>query len=455
MRWVPRSRMFRWVSALVASVFLASCNFLNPSGDGSYPDDADAQIDLGQRALRERRYGDAWERFHRALELDSSKSLAYHGLAKAGMGRDGFALSELVILADSVSDAPDDQRLDVLLGTDRTKLDRIYRSLVRAAAVYRILSSRDSAGLTDGIFPARLVARELDAILAARIHFRLIDADGDTTISASEMGLLKLFRLGPGGLRLDQTLLLASGAVDSTTGSVQDSTVKMLNGVLSNVSLIVQDSQGLDRIRSSIASDSTAATSQLSGNSLDFLERLGTSTSFFLVNDSLDNDGDGCWNEEIHGDSLDNDGDSLRDEDARIGFQSSARPVDGARAMVAPGDGFLNDRVRAVSSGIVRIAGDDDGSSLKWSGTEGLLEPYRGLEWVRWDDAASGNDSIWTRVLRQNGCDAQSVVASGKYEEIRTLAIVEVRKKVMAQADPEKRKALGRKTVGGCWNHAL
>lgn len=123
--------------------------------------------------------------------------------------------------------------------------------------------------------------------------------------------------------------------------------------------------------------------------------------------------------------------------------------------MVAPADGFLNDRVRATPSGILRVVGDDDGSSLKWSGTEGLLEPYRGLEWVRWDDAVSGNDSIWNRVLRQNGCDAQSVGTSGKYEEIRTLAIVEVRKKVMAQPDPEKRKALGRKTVGGCWNHAL
>lgn len=443
------------ISALVASVVLASCNFLNPSGEGEYPDDPDAQIDLGQRALRERRYGDAWERFRRALERDSSKSLAYHGLAKAGMGRDGFALSELVILADSVSDASDDRRLDVLLGTDRAKLDRMYRALVRAAAVYRILSSRDSAGRTDGVFPARLIARELDAILAARIHFRLIDADGDTAISASEMGLLKMFRIGPGGLRLDQALLLASGAVDSTTGSVQDSTVEALNGVLSNVALIVQDSQGLDRIRSSIASDSAAATSQLSGDALDFLERLGTSTSFFLVNDSLDSDGDGCWNEEIHGDSLDNDGDSLREEDARIGYQSSKRPVDGARAMLAPSDGFFNDRVVPTNSGIIRVVGDDDGSSLRWSGTEGLLEPYRGLEWVRWDDAASGNDSIWTRVLGENGHDAQSVVASGEYEEIRTLAIVEVRKKVMAQADPEKRKALGRKTVGGCWNHAL
>lgn len=455
MRWVARSRMARWIPALAASAVLLSCNLFNPSGDGSYPDDPDAEIDLGQRALRERRYDEAWERFRRALERDSSKSLAYHGLAKAGMGRDGFALSELVILADSVSDAPDERRLDVLLGTDRVKLDRIYRSLVRAAAVYRILSRRDSTGRTDGVFPARLIARELDAILAARIHFRLIDANGDTAISSSEMGLLKLFRLGDGGLRLDQALLLSSGAVDSTTGAVQDSTVAMLNGVLSNVSLIVQDSQGLDRIRSSIDSDSSAATSRLSGNSLEFLERLGTSTSFFLVNDSLDNDGDGCWNEEIHGDSLDNDGDSLRDEDARIGFQASRAPVDGARAMVAPGDGFLNDRVRAVASGILRIAGDDDTSSLRWAGPSGVLEPYRNLSWVRWDDPAVGNDSIWTRVLAENGLDAGSVGASGRYEEIRTLAIVEVRKKVMARSDPEERKAFGRKTVGGCWNHAL
>ena len=454
MRWVPRSSLPRWIPALVASGVLVACNVFNPSGSGSYPDGADVEIDLGQRALRDRSYQGAWEHFARALALDSSKSLAYHGLAKSGMGRDGFALSDLVILADSVSDASDDRRLDVLLGTDRAKLDRIYRSLMRAASVYRLLSSRDSAGRTDGVFPARLVARELDAILAARIHFRLIDADGDTAISASEMGLLKLFRLGPGGLRLDQALLLGSGAVDSVTGAVADSTIEMLNGVMLNVAEIVRDSQGLDRIRSTIAVDSSSATSQLSGNSLDFLERLGTSTSFFLVNDSLDNDGDGCWNEEIHGDSLDNDGDSLRDEDARIGYQSSRGRVDGATALVSPPDGHLNDRVEIVASGIRRIAGDDDASSLRWAGTSGMLEPYRNLSWVRWDDPAVGNDSIWTRVLRENGYDAESVRASEDYEKIRTLAIVEVRKKVMAEADPVRRKALGLKTVGGCWIHA-
>jgi hypothetical protein len=189
----------------------------------------------------------------------------------------------------------------------------------------------------------------------------------------------------------------------------------------------------------------------VSQQALDFIHQLGSATSFYLVNDSLDNDGDGCINEEIYGDSLDNDGDSLVDEDARIGYQASKVPVAGKVSMVSPSKYSLQFALDASGHLQVSSRPTDD---LVWSDGSGLLRPYAGLKWVRWD--APVNDSIYRRVLKENGFTGTNAVAnvrkSPDYEHIRTLAIVEVRKKVLGKPADRSRVDEGKLRVGGCWN---
>jgi hypothetical protein len=439
-------------SALALGLGLvASCNLYNPGGSGSYPDDADALIDLGQRDLQALRFEQAWTRFGKALALDSTKSMAYQGLAKAGMGRDSFSLPLLVDLAERVADAPDTAKLGVLATLSQSDMNRTYRPMMRTAAIYQRLRHRDSLGLADGVFASHLIVDELNAILSTQSYFRLFDSDRDTVVSPVEMATLRLITLtASGGIQVDPDKLLDPSQVDDS-GQVADSTVQALNGVLTNVSAMTQDTNLFREVQGSIATDSNSATSQVSQQALDFIGQLGTSTSFYLVNDSLDNDGDGCLNEEIYGDSLDNDGDSLVDEDARIGYQASKVPVAGKVSMVSPSKYSLQYALE-TSGGlqVVSRASDD----LVWSDATGLLRPWAGLNWVRWDAAV--NDSVYKRVLGENGFTGVNAVANARkssdYGRIRSLAIVEVRKKVLAKPADRSRVEEGKLRVGGCWN---
>jgi len=105
----PHIRKWLQAVAMLAGLgVLSGCNFFNPSGTGTYPsNDPDQLVDAGQRALNELRFSDAYGYFSKALLLDSTKSLAYHGLAKSELGKDGFSISKLVKLADTISNASD------------------------------------------------------------------------------------------------------------------------------------------------------------------------------------------------------------------------------------------------------------------------------------------------------------------------------------------------------------
>jgi hypothetical protein len=75
-------------------------------------------------------------------------------------------------------------------------------------------------------------------------------------------------------------------------------------------------------------------TGQVSQNVDSVIKSLGSAVTFYQFGDSLDNDGDGCIDEEIL-DGKDNDEDGFTDEDARI----------------LPDDGLDNDRKNGAEDG--------------------------------------------------------------------------------------------------------
>ena len=459
-------RSYLWSPALAALAMvglISGCNLFNPSGTGAFPsNDPDQLVDAGQRALQEQRFSDAWTYFSKALLLDSTKSLAYQGLAKAELGKDGFTIAKLLKLADTVANAPDSAKLGILLGLGDTGLTNIYRPLMRVAAIYTRLDVRDSLHRTDGAFPSSLIKNELTTIQANRTYFFLIDANRDTVIQPSELAVLRLMNLvsntNASSLQLNAQSLVTQSKVDSVTGALPDSTKNNINGMLTNVSNIAQDTALLNKLATSITGTTTTGGSDSTTNAINksaqtFIQQLGSSTSFYLINDSLDNDGDGCINEEIFGDSLDNDGDSLLDEDGRVGLRQGPPVVVGMPALITPADGFLHDRFQLVNGKLALVPGNDELSALTWANSTGLLKLYQGLRWVRWDDSSVGNDTIWARVVKANNRTASDVTAAADYIQIRTLGIIEVRKKVLAMPADASRVQLGKKLVGGCWDN--
>jgi hypothetical protein len=451
----------RWSPALaLLAVFglIGGCNIFNPSGTGTYPsNDPDQLVDAGQRALNEQRFADAYADFSKALLLDSTKSLAYQGLAKAGLSKDGFSIAKLVKLADTISNASDADKLSILIGLGDTGITNIYRPIMRVASIYARLNRRDSLHLTDGVFSRDLIQYELTTILANRSYFYLIDANRDTVIQPGELAGLKLMDLVSSGntsnLQLNAQSLLEQSTVDSVTGALPDSTKDNINGILTNVANIAQDTALLSSLASSILGGSDSTTSSINKSAQTFIQQLGSSTSFYLINDSLDNDGDGCINEEIFGDSVDNDGDGMQDEDGRVGLRQGPPAVAGMPAMITPADGFLHDRLQLVGGKLAVVPGNDEASALTWANSSGLLNLYKGLRWVRWDDASVGNDTIWARVVKANNHTVSDVESAAEYAQIRTLGIIEIRKKVLAMPPDASRVQLGKKLVGGCWDN--
>lgn len=455
---------------LAMAALLIGCNLFNPSGTGpSRDDDADYWIEEGQQAIQAKRFEEAYQDFSKALKLDSSKSLAWNGLAKSKFANANFDFAKMVTLGQSISSATKEAALDTLIALGDTGLTDIYHPLMQVASIYSRFLSRDSAKRTDGVFPARLVRFEVDAILNYMVYFYLMDGNRDTVISHAELSALKLMNLATGSIQVDPQTLGTQGGFDSATGALPDTTRDKINTIFGNVANMVEDTALFNRVTGS--TNDGSATGSMNQDAKDFLTKLGTGTRMYMVNDSLDNDGDGCVSEEIYGDSLDNDGDSLKDEDGRIGL-SRGKPKADSLAMLTPDNGILADGLKVENDSLVFIPGKDDflpgilqapRGVMVWEDTSGLLKGYKGLRWVRWDDPGSGNDTIYQRVRRENGIGdslktpkeiRDYLAGKGKsYEEFRTLAISEVRKKVLAVKAGVQRVLMGRKLVGGCWDH--
>ncbi len=472
-----------WISrlfALSALAIVGACNIFNPSGTGDEDNStADDWIHSGQEDLRALRFQDAYNAFSTALALDSSKSLAWHGLAKATLGKDSFLIAKVVDLADSLSAVSDDKKLDVLLGLDDTGITRLYRPLMRVASIYERFRLQDSLKKTDGVFSSQLVLNEMTTIRNNRSYFLLIDANRDTVVQKGELAGLKLMSMASGSLELTAEKLVNQGGLDTATGALPDSTRDNINGILNNVKTITSDTAMLNQLlegADGAAGGDSKVTEEINEQARSFIQKLGSSTSFFLINDSLDNDGDGCVNEDMFSDSLDNDGDGLKEEDGRVGIRKVYTATPGALAMLTPPDGFRHDATRiAGPDGSKRLAViptttdpvvaatqgvpfSDEIQTLTYEDNTGRTQLFKATRWVSISDSSPSvrNDTVWNRILAEEKVTNTGFAQldNARQTEIRTLATIEIRKKILAIEDPKARIELGQKIVGGCWDHA-
>lgn len=350
-------------SLTMLGLLVGGCNLFNPSGSGDGGGSTDAYLVEGENHFRDQDFEAAMSAFQKAIEQDSTSSLAYYGYAKAVLRH--FRLNASTILAE-VDEAKASKSIP-FLDADNEKLTRYLQatSKVRMAMSqmtrrdtltrwWRYLSDTTSLAarkdsrltqrrafisgfltkgsdgepgyypsnrfpLTDGAIPFEKVVVDYGFVelLYALVHLR--DLDQNDTIDSRDDLLTKLSFKADGGFKLD--------SLENIAADLQNDTVarQNINNLIQNVqSGLGSASQVLNLLSPSLTGQAGGdtlsnqnLTNSVTENVDSVINSMGDAIGFYQFGDRLDNDGDGCVDEEIL-DGKDNDGDGFADEDSRV-----------------------------------------------------------------------------------------------------------------------------------------
>lgn len=373
-----------WITALL--LILAGCNVYNPDGGGDATSDPLAN---GEELYRKGRFAQAMASFAAAIAADSNSSLAYYGYAKATARF--YRLDNLGILNDleatqagasfAFTEGHSDSLLTLRLQaaarirralyllTDRDTLSRWFAyvgdSASRAARAdtardariafmrdylekadagapgYR---ARDKFPLTDFRMPYDKVIVDFAAFETMYVFTRFRDLNGNGIIDSADNLMNELsFTKGEGGFAIDSLSKIAD-ELEGDPEATQD-----LNGLIQGMQSGLGDISQLAQLIGFSGSGDTAggADGETSTNIESVLRGMGEAILFYQFGDQLDNDGDGCVDEEIL-DDKDNDGDGYVDEDARITVNTLFERADNDRNGRMNDSGWVNDSAALV-----------------------------------------------------------------------------------------------------------
>lgn len=283
------------VACAIPLVLVVGCNLFDPSENVSVKSsDTDMLVIEGQTRFRDEDYEKAAEYFSSAIRNDSTKSEAWFGLSKANLYRNGGDPFELLGLIDSDASIP-------LMDLDSAEVERHYKSIYSALVPLRELVRRDTLTrnspaqrLSDGNvsysnFSASYAILEFAYTI---LRFRK-GSNSDVELSLRDDGSVEIDASELYDKALTDPLLASRFNADMDT--LGDDLKRLVQDILPELSDILDDSTFFD---------STASTVEYS-------------ILFYRLGDGIDNDGDGCIDEEIL-DGIDNDGDGLIDEDLRL-----------------------------------------------------------------------------------------------------------------------------------------
>lgn len=419
------------------------CNLFNPSGEGGAEgDDADGLIATGEQLMRDKDFAGAYDAFSKALASDSSKSLAWHGLAKASIARDSMPITELIRRAKDLGNLKAGDSMPFLKEGDSAK-NRFYRPLLRLQSILMRFQQRDSLGRTDGVYASSREANDLLIASNLGLVLKLSDLNRDTIINARDNLLKGAFdSMSSGGIKPSvisaDSFLSTSG---DTSGAVNTQKVADFNTFLEGMGADVETNKTI--LKQVTSGQTETDTASINAKIDQFLSTAGGSIVFWKINDSLDNDGDGCVDEEVWGDSLDNDGDGIIDEDARASYIIPGLPkAPGTVFARAPDDGIRNDRLNAAT-GLFVLGVDDADSGVFTRSTydslyaKGRTKAFQNNVWV---DLKT--DTAWTNTLKDFPNENETDQATRTKNRIRLQIL----------AHPiDQRVSEGAKRVGGCW----
>lgn len=342
----------------------AACNVFNPSGEGDGGASQGAVMAEGEELFRDMDYLGAQVAFQKAIEADSTNSLAYYSYAKSVMRYWNVEASSLLTEVDAARSGTSIP----FIGADDWTLTRYLKATSKARKALGELTERDSltrwwqysqdpsskayerdplavqrvAFMKDywakaeqgepgyykkSAFPLSDLKLGYQKVIAdfgfieliyAVAHLR--DLNGDDSIGSEDDLIKKIaFNTEGGGFKVEN---LASIQNDLATDTVQRAQMNNLiqnvaSGLTSAGTVIDLLAPALGQQQGGAGQDTAGLSEKVTENMDSVINSLGTAVTFYQFGDGKDNDGDGCVDEEIM-DGKDNDGDGFTDEDARI-----------------------------------------------------------------------------------------------------------------------------------------
>lgn len=299
------------VAFLLASCSFVACNLFNPTSSGDVPNNKEALVSEAFSAYRDAKYEDALENFDKALKKDSTLSEAYLGAVKAIMGKHNINVFTMI---GEVRLAQKDQI--PFMNLSGQELENYQTMIAKSLPYIRELIKRDTLTPPKNnkylysdkkiTFSQIAAGYSIFEMAESLLKFRKTAVQFNLNISKnSETGKLSidLEELYNSSLENPENLDLVNTSIAELQNDIQNFTQNILPSIeeFTDLSIFTGESSS-----ESVTKEIEATTSEIQ-----------TQISFFLINDNMDNDGDGCIDEEIF-DKKDNDGDGLVDEDLRL-----------------------------------------------------------------------------------------------------------------------------------------
>ena len=315
MRNVRKSK-FIWASALIISLGIAGCNIFNPTESINIKnDDAEALSYEGYKKIRANEYSEAEYYFNKAIAADSNFSQAWFGLMKATLNRklNGNESTNVFSLLSYVN-ASRDSKVPF-----SGMSDEIAAQLQEAIDTVNVIADafieRDKAGRTDGIVTYKTISEGYMVLQMMKTMLVLRKTTATMQGCSLKKGEENSCDMAAvlNNLKSDPAETVeAFDAVFKTCEESPESMTKMFDSYLQGFDNLKDDAQ-----RSAVSSMCGALakeTEEAKTNEEQQTKTLNIIIGQFGYSDIIDDDGDGCVDEEIY-DGEDNDGDGEIDED--------------------------------------------------------------------------------------------------------------------------------------------
>ena len=296
------------LAAMIATS-VVGCNIFNPTGKERIDDsDTDALIYEGYIDIQKAEYTRAALNFSKAIHNDSANSRAWYGLAKAVLNQYGLNVFEMLKYAKTENNTNGFMKMsDFEVEKYRVGIDTVLK-------VVDQFIERDTTGKTDKQIRFSTIANSYTILQLTNVAILVRKASSDANRMFNFDGASNQITIEWSNLQ-NITSAEAVETVNSLAASAQalkadpDNTFPIFRSFISGVDTVSDE-------------EFKSGTMAVSDQIIEMSENLNNNPEradvFIKVGNGIDDDGDGCIDEEIW-DGKDNDGDGDIDEDQRPG----------------------------------------------------------------------------------------------------------------------------------------